>query len=104
MPIVRKTLKDLSPIPQSRIDELEAMDESTIDYSDIPELDADFWENAELHGPVENKEAVSLRLDPEVLEWFKTHGKGHTTRMAAVLRQFYEHHRKTAPYPRHDAQ
>jgi uncharacterized protein (DUF4415 family) len=38
--------------------------------------------------PVPPKAAVSLRLDADVLEWFKAQGAGYQTRMNAVLRAF----------------
>jgi uncharacterized protein (DUF4415 family) len=37
--------------------------------------------------------SVHLRVDRYVLEWFKGQGKGHLTRMNAVLRAYYEAHR-----------
>jgi uncharacterized protein (DUF4415 family) len=36
------------------------------------------------------KAAISLRLDPEVLDWFRTQGPGYQTRMNAVLRAYME--------------
>jgi len=36
------------------------------------------------------KSAISLRLDPEVLDWFKAQGPGYQTRMNAVLRAYME--------------
>jgi uncharacterized protein (DUF4415 family) len=36
------------------------------------------------------KSAISLRLDPEVLDWFKTQGPGYQTRMNAVLKAYVE--------------
>lgn len=35
------------------------------------------------------KQSVHLRIDPEVLAWFKAQGKGYLTRMNAVLRAYY---------------
>ena len=40
--------------------------------------------------PVPAKEAISLRIDADVLEWFKAQGPGYQTRMNAVLRAFKE--------------
>lgn len=99
MPTVRKKLEDLKPISRKRIEEIKAIPDKNIDYSDIPELGPDFWEHADIHAPSENKEAVSLRIEADVLEWFKAQGRGHTTRMAAVLRHFYEHHHKDTHAP-----
>jgi uncharacterized protein (DUF4415 family) len=38
--------------------------------------------------PVPGKASVSLRIDADVLEWFKAQGPGYQTRMNAVLRAF----------------
>jgi len=58
------------------------------------ELDDDFWKNARVVMPDERgKSLVSLRVDKDVLEWFKTQGKGHLSRMNAVLRAYMESHR-----------
>ena len=50
--------------------------EKDIDYPDIPELDDSFWDNAEIKYS-ENKKAVTLRLDRDVLDWFKSTGRGY---------------------------
>ncbi len=36
------------------------------------------------------KEAISLRLDAEVLDWFRSRGPGYQTRINAVLRAYME--------------
>jgi uncharacterized protein (DUF4415 family) len=38
--------------------------------------------------PVPRKTSISLRIDADVLEWFKAQGTGYQTRMNAVLRAF----------------
>lgn len=58
-----------------------------------PELDADFWDNAEIVTS-EPKRSVHLRVDAEVFDWFKSQGPKHLTRMNAVLRSYYEAQRK----------
>jgi uncharacterized protein (DUF4415 family) len=40
--------------------------------------------------PPPGKTSVHLRLDADVLEWFREQGKGHLSRMNAVLRSFME--------------
>ena len=40
--------------------------------------------------PIAPKASISLRLDADVLEWFKARGRGYQTRMNAVLRAFKE--------------
>lgn len=53
----------------------------------IADIDEDFWKNAAVVMPV-GKSSVHLRVDTDVLEWFKAQGKGHLTRMNAVLRSY----------------
>ncbi len=47
------------------------------------------WSTARLVIP-EPKKAVSLRIDPDVLDFFKSQGKGYQTRMNAVLRAYMD--------------
>ena len=66
-------------------EELAARPETDIDFSDIPELDAAFWDQAEIKSP-RTKPTISLRLPEEVIDHFKAENpKGYTARMAAVL-------------------
>jgi uncharacterized protein (DUF4415 family) len=54
-----------------------------------------FWDNAKVLLP-ENKQQITLRLDPEVVRFFKRTGKGYQSRMGAVLRSYVEARRKGA--------
>jgi uncharacterized protein (DUF4415 family) len=56
-------------------------------------VEADFWASAHVVMPPPGKASVHIRLDTDVLEWFRAQGKGHLTRMNAVLRSFMEAHR-----------
>lgn len=74
-------------------EELAKRPESEIDYSDIPELGPDFWENAKVTPP-RTKPVVSLRLPEDVIAFFKSEDpKGYTQRMAAVLKAYADAHR-----------
>ena len=53
-----------------------------------------FWDNAQVVYP-ERKGQITLRLDPEIIRWFKRTGKGYQSRMGAVLRSYVRAHRKT---------
>lgn len=71
------------------IKELAALPDTEIDTCDIPELEESFFDKARLvlpGGAV--KKTVTMRLDQDVLDWFKSQGKGHLTRMNAVLRAY----------------
>jgi len=81
------------PISKKRLEEINAIKEEDIDTTDIPELDEKFWNNAQLVLPTP-KPSISLRIDSDVLEWFKSIGRGYQTRMNAVLRAYMNAHRE----------
>jgi uncharacterized protein (DUF4415 family) len=68
---------------------LATMQDADIDRSQIEELDKGFFENATLRLPAAKK-AVFLRIDSDVLEWYRSQGPGYQTRMNAVLRMFMQ--------------
>lgn len=88
-------MKAKNTTKESRTDwnRLKSIKDSEIDVSDIPKLDASFFKRAQLRMP-RPKKAVSLRLDPDVVEWFKEQGEGYQTRINAVLRLFKEAHQR----------
>ena len=63
------------------------------DAPEGPSLGKDFWKDAKVVYPDSPKEQVTVRLDADILEWFKAHGRGYQTRMNAVLRSYYEAHK-----------
>jgi len=71
---------------------LSEMSDKEIDTSDIPELDDDFFRRADLHLPA--KQSVTLRVDSDVLHWFKSKGRGYQTRINKLLRQYMNAHRE----------
>ena len=93
MTIVRKSLRDAEPLGKAEIARLKALKDEDIDFSDIPELDESFWENARLVMPHQKKQ-ITIRFDRDILDWFKARGKGYQSRMNAVLRAYVEAQRK----------
>lgn len=99
--IVRYDFDPLNPPPlteeqRAQLARLAAMPDEDIDFSDIPlKLD---WSNAErgkFYRPV--KQQVTLRLDADVLHWFKTRGgPGYQTRINAALRRVVEEEQRAA--------
>jgi len=67
------------------------MRDDDIDYSDIPEVNAAFFETARVVVPP-GKKQVTVRLDSDVLTWLKSQGRGYQTRINAILRAYYEAH------------
>ena len=91
MSTTKKSLDELS-ISDERIAELAAMSDEGIDTSDIPELDDSFWRDARVRFPG-GKERLTVRFDEDMVQWFRSQGRGYQTKMNAVLRSFYEAHR-----------
>lgn len=94
MTTVRHTLDPKNPARMSHEEKkrFDALSDDNIDYSDIPELDADFWANAEIEQPA-HKPQVTMRVDTETLEYFKGENpKGYTARMASVLKAYVKAH------------
>lgn len=58
------------------------------DYDGPQEFEVD-WSKARIVTP-ELKQAISLRVDPDVLDFFKSEGRGYQTRMNAVLRAYMD--------------
>jgi len=64
------------------------MADEDIDLRDSPELTEAFFDEAiKWPGP---KKQITLRLDPDVLEFFRKQGKGYQTNINKVLRKFME--------------
>ena len=70
----------------------EKFDATDAEESDDDDFEVD-WSRAEFV-EVPPKKAISVRLDADVLEFFKSQGKGYQTRMNAVLRSYMEAMRK----------
>lgn len=55
---------------------------------DAPQLPPDYWANAVIgkyYRPV--KTQISFRIDNEVLDWLKSKGEGHLSRINEILRE-----------------
>ena len=85
----KKELEEMRARGKSQTDwaRLDAMTDDDIDYSDIPPIPDDFWETAKMVYPQHDTEAILLKLDREILDWFKTQSD-YQWRINAALRHF----------------
>ncbi len=67
--------------------EITATPDHDIDFSDTPELDESFWQNARLMEP-DRTQPVTLRIKKSVVDAYKAQGKGYQTRMNTVLESY----------------
>ncbi len=70
--------------------ELAALPDSQIDISDAPETTDEWFAKARVVYPHERKTQLTVRLDADIVEFFKAKGKGYQTRMNEVLRTYVE--------------
>jgi uncharacterized protein (DUF4415 family) len=71
--------------------------EEGIDLSDLPEIPPEAFAQAMVRKglrPVARKAQITLRLDSDVLEWFRGKGSGYQSRMNAVLRAYKQAHER----------
>ena len=54
---------------------------------DAHPTDEDFWKVAKVVMP-QSKQTITIRLDPDVLKWYRKKGKGYQTRINAILRAY----------------
>ena len=101
MAIVRYREEDIPPLSKQRIAHLNALaqrPDEEIDFSDIPPLTEQFWQNAvrgQFYRP--KKSQVSVRIDNDILAWLKKDGKGYQTRLNQILRQAMNQSLNVAP-------
>jgi uncharacterized protein (DUF4415 family) len=77
----------------TRVDAMsdEEITANSLSDPDSQPLDDAFWRTAKvLTPPALGKKHVGLRIDADVLAWFRGHGRGWQTRINAVLRAYYE--------------
>ncbi len=75
---------------------LDTMRDEDIDFSDIPPLTSeDFARGVVRYGLVpRTKKQLTLRVDSDVLDWFRMQGRGYQSRINALLRAYMEEHRR----------
>ena len=92
----KKNISHKSLTDWERVDKLQDND---IDFSDNPEVTPEMFAKAIVRKglkPVEQKTQVTLRIDEDVLVWFKKQGKGYQTRINSLLRAYKEAHQNTS--------
>jgi uncharacterized protein (DUF4415 family) len=90
---VEHTLDPAAPPPLTEAQHadlraLAASPDTTIDTSDIPLLDEDFWRSARpnpYYRPI--KRQLTLRLDADIIAWLRAAGLGYQTRLNTLLRE-----------------
>ena len=87
-----KSLTDWERVRAMTDEDIYAATKDDPDWEGLMDID---WSDAVMVYPIAKK-AISLRLDEDVLDFFKSTGKGYQTRMNAVLRHYMTDQTKPA--------
>ncbi|MCX7097308.1 MAG: BrnA antitoxin family protein [Methylococcales bacterium] len=85
-------LPPLTAKQRAELDAIAAMPDEAIDYSDAPMLTDAFWQAVSLPA-TEQKTQITLRIDSDVLDFFRHTGKRYQTKINAVLRAYVDAHK-----------
>ena len=86
----RKSRTDLTD--WKRVD---AMTDKDIDLSDLPEVTPEMFARAirrRNFQPLPRKKQLTLRIDGDVVDWYKSQGRGYQTRINSLLRAYMLEH------------
>lgn len=83
--------KDLSNTSRTNWAALESLDDEGIDYSDIPPLTEEFFENATLRIPASQAQQL-VQIEPDVLQWFQAQGEEYKDLINSILRHYVDSH------------
>ena len=92
--------QDITQKSQTDWERLDSMNDDQIDFSDSPELTPEMFARAVVRRglkPSPGKTQLTLRVDDDVLKWFKSQGRGYQTRINALLRAYMEAHQRRPP-------
>jgi uncharacterized protein (DUF4415 family) len=83
---------------------IDAMKDEEIDFSDIPEVTPEMFAKSIVRRGLKplTKSQLTLRLDSDVIDWFKQQGPGWQTQMNALLRAYMEERQAQAKLQPHE--
>jgi uncharacterized protein (DUF4415 family) len=88
--------KDISRKSQTDWARIDSMKEKDIDFSDIPPMTDEMWARGIVRKglkPIPQKQQLTLRIDQDVVEFFKEQGRGYQTKINQLLRAYMEAHK-----------
>jgi uncharacterized protein (DUF4415 family) len=91
-------MKKSAASKKSRTDwaRVDAIKDQKIDFSDSPEISPKMFARAVVRKglkPATRKEQLTLRVDSDIVEWFRKQGQGYQTKINALLRAYMEAHK-----------
>ena len=88
--------KPISKKSQTDFTRLDKMKDEEIDLSDAPEITPEMFAKAIVRRGLKprTKTQLTLRVDSDVLEWYKKQGRGYQTRINQLLRAYMQEHQR----------
>lgn len=87
--------KSTSRQSATKWDRVDSIKEEDIDLSEDPELTPEMFSGALVRKglkPVPRKKQITLRIDEDVLDWFRRRGRGYQTQINELLREYMKAH------------
>jgi uncharacterized protein (DUF4415 family) len=88
--------KSTSVKSQTDFARLDKMKDEDIDFSDAPEITPEMFAKAIVRRGLKprTKTQVTLRVDTDVLDWYKKQGRGYQTKINLLLRAYMQEHQR----------
>jgi uncharacterized protein (DUF4415 family) len=89
----KKTTSEKSQTDWKRVKSLK---DDEIDFSDVPEIPPEMFARGVVRQglkPVARKQQLTIRLDSDVLDWYKRQGQGYQTKINSLLRAYMDAHK-----------
>ena len=80
---------------ETNFEKLHSMSDDDIDFSDLPETTPDMWEKGFVRKGLKSQTKVSqenLPVDRDIIEFFKSQGRGYQTKINEILRAYMKSH------------
>jgi len=93
----KKVTSNESIIDETDYQRLAAMTDKDIDFSDNPEIPAEMFARGIVRRglkPIPRKKQLTLRVDSDVVDWYKKQGPGYQTRINSLLRAYMKEHQR----------
>lgn len=88
--------KNISKESETDWERVRNMRDEDIDFSDLPELTPEMFANAIVRKgfkPLPNKQQITLRIDHDVISFFREQGQGYQTKINQLLRAYMDAHK-----------
>jgi uncharacterized protein (DUF4415 family) len=75
---------------------VDALNDKDLDKTDIPEISPEMFARGMVRRglkPASRKQQLTIRVDGDVLDWYKRQGQGYQTKINSLLRAYMDAHK-----------